>query len=253
MRAQTQRVAAVRTAPGRTIGCGNASGAGRTTCLSSLSIGPVPPAAATRTGPAAPFPKPHNRFAPLTWVPALEQEAFSRCPTNVDSSIPTISNNLAAVSQVTAPPHTRSHSSHRLLTQALIVLKISEAPAEELCTARHFDRIALQRRPSHARSARFLHAASSGGCIALCAGVVLLAMSLIAPSPRRAAAHPPARRSHAHTCGDMQIARAHMRRCAAVEASGAPPTASCDMHCTPLAQDLQRHAPAPGRAQSPPL
>ena len=252
MRAQTQRVVAVRTSPGRTTGCGNAPGAGCTTCLASLSSGPVPPAA-TRTGPA-PQSQSH-RFCPCDTLPRPGAGGILSLPDQrwfLDSDDSQPSRSSESSDSPASHSVAASHSSHRLLTQALIVLKISEAPAEELCTARHFDRIALQRRPSHARSAGFLHAASSGGCIALCAGVVLLALSLIAPSPRRAAYAPPL----ALQSGDRT--RAHMRRFAVVEASGAtvPPTASSDMHCIyalHTAQDLQTHAPAPGHAQSPPL
>ena len=58
MHAQTQRVAAVRASPGptRTTGSGNAPGAGRTTCLSSLYREPAPQAA-IRTGRLAQQPQ----------------------------------------------------------------------------------------------------------------------------------------------------------------------------------------------------
>ena len=66
--------------------------------------------------PAQPPSPKATAFAPVTLCPGLEQEAFSRCPTNVGSSIPTIPNHLAAVSLVTAPPHTRSQRR----TQAIV-------------------------------------------------------------------------------------------------------------------------------------
>jgi len=57
-----------------------------------------------------------HRFCPCDTLPALEQDAFSCCPTNVGSLIPKIPNHLAAVSLVTAPPHTRSQRR----TQAIV-------------------------------------------------------------------------------------------------------------------------------------
>ena len=63
---------------------------------------PAGPFLQLRLAPAQPPQSPSHRFCPCDTLPALEQEAFSRCPTNVDTSIPKIPNNLAAVSLVPA-------------------------------------------------------------------------------------------------------------------------------------------------------